>query len=121
MTIFTSKNDLLALKPVSDVPMPSEKPDDICARPDFLPPQPTQPASPPIYAASVYRCESPEQAAKLLGGETAGYVYSRDGHPNADLLAEKCRELHGAERAAVCGSGMSALAVAALSQLAAGD
>jgi cystathionine beta-lyase/cystathionine gamma-synthase len=99
----------------------SEKPDDVCPRLDFLPPQSTQPASPPIYAASVYRCESPEQARKLLAGELPGYVYSRDGHPNADLLAEKCRELHGAARAAVCGSGMSALAVAALAQLAAGD
>ncbi|HEV3021011.1 MAG TPA: aminotransferase class I/II-fold pyridoxal phosphate-dependent enzyme [Pirellulales bacterium] len=100
--------------------MPAEKPDDICPRLD-PPPQTTQPASPPIYAASVYRCTSPEHAAKLLAGELPGYVYSRDGHPNADLLAEKCRELHGAERSVVCGSGMSALAVAALSQLAAGD
>jgi cystathionine beta-lyase/cystathionine gamma-synthase len=56
-----------------------------------------------------------------LAGEMQGYVYSRDGHPNAELLAEKCRELHGASRAAICGSGMSALAVAALAQLAAGD
>ena len=101
--------------------MPSEKPDDICPRLDFLPAQPTRPASPPIFAASVYRCDSPEHAEKLLAGEMPGYVYSRDGHPNAELLAEKCRELHGAARAAVCGSGMSALAVAALAQLATGD
>src|ERR1700676_3770435 len=101
--------------------MSSEKLDDICPRLDVVPPRPTQPASPPIYAASVYRCDSPEQAAKLLAGELPGYVYSRDGHPNADLLAEKCRELHTAARAVVCGSGMAALAVAALSQLAAGD
>lgn len=99
----------------------TRKPDDICPRPDFLPPQPTEPAAPPLYAASVYRCATPEQAAQLLSGELSGYVYSRDGHPNADLLAEKCRELHGAERAAICGSGMSALAVALLSQAAAGD
>ncbi|HUY35516.1 MAG TPA: aminotransferase class I/II-fold pyridoxal phosphate-dependent enzyme [Pirellulales bacterium] len=101
--------------------MSSEKLDDICPRLDVLPPQPTQPASPPIYAASVYRCDSPEQAEKLLAGELPGYVYSRDGHPNADLLSGKCRELHGAARAVVCGSGMAALAAAALSQLAAGD
>jgi cystathionine beta-lyase/cystathionine gamma-synthase len=97
------------------------KPDDICPRLDAPPPQSTLPASPPIYTASVYRCASPENAASVLAGESAGYVYSRDGHPNADLLAEKCRELHGAERAVVCGSGMSALAAAALSQLASGD
>ena len=97
------------------------KPDDICPRPDYLSPQPTQPAAPPLYAASVYRCATPEQASQLLSGELHGYVYSRDGHPNADLLAEKCRELHGAERAAICGSGMSAMAVALLSQAAQGD
>lgn len=99
----------------------SRKPDDICPRPDVLPPQPTEPAVPPLYTASVYRCSTPEQASQLLAGELHGYVYSRDGHPNADLLAEKCRELHGAERAAICGSGMSALAVALLSQAAQGD
>ncbi|HUY91981.1 MAG TPA: aminotransferase class I/II-fold pyridoxal phosphate-dependent enzyme [Pirellulales bacterium] len=99
----------------------TRKPDDICPQPDYLPPQPTQPAAPPLYAASVYRCATPEQASQLLSGELHGYVYSRDGHPNADLLAEKCRELHGAERAAICGSGMSALAVALLSQAAQGD
>lgn len=99
----------------------SRKPDDICPRPDVVPPQPTEPAIPPLYTASVYRCSTPEQASQLLSGELHGYVYSRDGHPNADLLAEKCRELHGAERAAICGSGMSALAVALLSQAAQGD
>lgn len=99
----------------------NQKPDDICPRPDYLPLQATQPAVPPLYTASVYRCETPEQASRLLAGELPGYIYSRDGHPNGDLLAEKCRELHGAERAAICGSGMSALAVAVLSQAGQGD
>ena len=99
----------------------ADKPDDICPRPDVLPPQPTQPLVPPLYTAAVYRCESIEQADAVLGGKLAGYAYVRDGHPNADLLAEKCRELHGAERAAICSSGMGALAVAVLSQLAPGD
>lgn len=98
-----------------------EKPEDVCPRPDFLDPQPTQPVSPPIYTSSVYRCSSPEQAARLLAGDEPGYVYSRDGHPNGDLLAEKCRRLHGADRAVICGSGMSALAVAALALVEPGD
>lgn len=97
------------------------KPEDICPRPDRLPPQPTEPLVPAIYPAAVYRCESPDQADKLLGGELPGYVYSRDGHPNADLLSEKLRELHQAARAAVCSSGMAALGLAALSQLNPGD
>src|SRR5690606_23812143 len=40
---------------------------------------------------------------------------------NADMLAEKCRKLHGTERAAITSSGMSALALVLLSQLAPGD
>ncbi|HVU87396.1 MAG TPA: aminotransferase class I/II-fold pyridoxal phosphate-dependent enzyme, partial [Pirellulales bacterium] len=95
--------------------------EDICPRPESLPPQPTQPLVAPLYTAAVYRCESIEQADALLSGHLAGYAYLRDGHPNADLLSEKCRALHGAERAVICSSGMAALAVAALSQLAAGD
>ena len=97
------------------------KPDDICPRPDFVPPLKTEPLSPPIYTSAVYRCDEPSQASRLLADEEAGYVYSRDGHPNADLLAEKCRELHGAEQAAICASGMSALALAALATLEQGD
>jgi cystathionine beta-lyase/cystathionine gamma-synthase len=97
------------------------RPDDICPRPQPLPPLPTQPHSPPIFPASVWECDSPEQADAMLGGQQAGYVYQRDGHPNADLLAEKCRQLHGADRAAVTASGMGALSAALLSQLRSGD
>ena len=99
--------------------MPS--PDDLCPRPLPLPPLATSPHAPPIYAASVWQCESPQQADDLLAGRESGYVYQRDGHPNAYLLAEKCRQLHAAERAVVTASGMAALAAALLSQLAGGD
>jgi cystathionine beta-lyase/cystathionine gamma-synthase len=82
---------------------------------------PTEPLAEPIYLSSVYQCRDPRQADALLGGAEPGFVYSRDGHPNAASLAEKCRELHGAERAAIAGSGMGALALAVLSQLKQGD
>ena len=81
----------------------------------------TLPARPGIYPASVYSCNSTEQAASLLSGTTAGYAYQRDGHPNGDLLAKKCAVLHGADRAAITPSGMSAVSLAILSQLEAGD
>jgi cystathionine beta-lyase/cystathionine gamma-synthase len=96
-------------------------PDDLCPRPLPLPPLATTPHAPPIYPTSVWACESPQQADDLLAGREAGFVYQRDGHPNAYLLGEKCRQLHGAERAIVTGSGMGALAAALLSQLSAGD
>src|SRR5689334_23645429 len=80
-------------------------PADICPRPQPLPPLPTRPHAPPIFPASVWECESPEQADAMLGGREAGYVYQRDGHPNANLLSEKLKQLHGAERGAVTGTG----------------
>lgn len=99
----------------------SVRPDDICPQHQSLPPLPTQPHAPPIYPASVWECESPQQADAMLAGKLPGYVYQRDSHPNADLLAEKCRRLHGADRAVVTSSGMSALSAALLSQLEAGQ
>lgn len=97
------------------------RPEDICPRPLPLPPLATTPHAPPIWPTSVWACESPQQADEMLAGKLPGYVYQRDGHPNAYLLAEKCRQLHGAERAAIAASGMGALAAALLSQLKAGD
>lgn len=100
---------------------PRESADDLCPRPSRLPHSDSEPAAPAIHLASVYRCGSPDEAARLLSGEDSGYVYSRDGHPNADMLADRCRELHGAEHAAVCSSGMAALGLAAMAHLQAGD
>jgi len=97
------------------------RPSDLCPRPQPLPPLATQPHAPPIYPASVWACTSPQQADDLLGGREAGYVYQRDGHPNADLLSEKLRQLHAADRGAITASGMGALAAALLSRLEAGD
>lgn len=99
----------------------SRRSDDICARPEFVDPGVTRPITPPIYLAAVYQCTDPTQTEAMLAGEAHGYVYSRDKHPNADVLAEKCRLLHGAEQAAICGSGMAAVSVAALALLNAGD
>jgi cystathionine beta-lyase/cystathionine gamma-synthase len=96
-------------------------PSEICARPQPLPPLLTRPHAPPIYPASVWECESPLQADELLSGAEAGYVYQRDGNPNAFLLAEKLKWLHGAACGAVTASGMGALAAALLSQLQTGD
>lgn len=96
-------------------------PADICPRPQPLPPMPTRPHAAPIFPASVWECESPEQADAILGGKEAGYVYQRDGHPNAHLLAEKLKLLHHAPRGAITATGMGALAAALLSQLQSGD
>ncbi len=101
--------------------MSKPRPEDICPRPAGPAASTTQPHAPPIQLTSVWECETTEQANQLLEGEISGYVYQRDGHPNADLFAEQCRLLHSAERVAITSSGMAALAAAALSQLSQGD
>jgi cystathionine beta-lyase/cystathionine gamma-synthase len=82
---------------------------------------PTVPHAPPIYLSSVYQCVDPEQADRLLSSGEAGFVYARDGHPNAQMLADKCRRLHGTERAAIAASGMAALATALVALVQKGD
>ncbi|MBI2480210.1 MAG: aminotransferase class I/II-fold pyridoxal phosphate-dependent enzyme [Planctomycetia bacterium] len=97
------------------------RPDDICPRPDKPVAHATQPMAPAIYPTSVWMCNDTHQADQLLAGDLEGYVYQRVSHPNADAFAEKVAALHAAERVAVTSSGMAALSLAALSQLAPGD
>lgn len=97
------------------------KADDICPRHTPAPQQSTAPLATPITLASVWQCSDPDQAGRLMAGELPGYVYNRDGHPNADAVAEKCRELHQADHAAVVASGMGAMALALVSQCRHGD
>lgn len=99
----------------------STKPDDICPRPDKPVDLTTQPLAPAIYPTSVWMCNEPAETDRMLGGQGSGYVYQRDKHPNADALAEKVRQLHNAECAAITSSGMAATSAAVLSQLAPGD
>jgi cystathionine beta-lyase/cystathionine gamma-synthase len=103
------------------MPPDSFRPDDLCPRPEPLAALSGPPAAPPLHLASVYACRDIAQAEALLSGAEPGYAYRRDGHPNADFLADKCRRLHAADRAVVAASGMGALALALLSQANAGD
>src|SRR5205807_9531816 len=85
------------------------------------PASPTRPLAPPIDLAAVHRCDSPEQAAAILDGRQPGFVYRRDGGSNADLLAAKCCELHGGEKAIICGSGIAAMSAAMIALVEQGD
>ena len=97
----------------------AEPPDDRHAwKPDQWP---NEPVSSPIVLSSVWKCRDLGQAEALLTGEQAGYVYRRDGHPNADRLAARCCELHQGHWAAITSSGMAAIAAVLLAELQAGD
>ncbi len=104
-----------------DVRTGEDCPDDICPRIDSILESPTRPAAVPIYPASVYACDSPQQAYDILEGHQPGYVYQRSRHPNADVFSEKVRQLHGAEQCVVTSAGMAALVAVVTSQLQAGD
>ena len=102
-----------------------KSPDEICTHPPEVKVNSTASAM-PIYPASVYQCDSIDQAGGLLTGEIEGFVYQRDGHPNAVALAEQCRELHGGDEldvkfAHITSTGMSALSLAIVSHLKSGD
>lgn len=80
-----------------------------------------QPHAQAIHLSLVWHCDSPGQADQLLGNPGTGYVYRRDGHPNATSLANQLGQLHGADRTILTAQGMSALSLAFLSQLKPGD
>ena len=81
----------------------------------------SRPGRSAIHMATVYQCSSPQDSDDKLGGNQFGYVYQRDGHPNADGLAEKCRRMHSAEKAVMTASGMAATSLCMLSILETGD
>ncbi len=76
---------------------------------------------PAIHSSVAYVAESPDHADRCLGGATPGFIYQRDANPTAEMLAEKSRQLHGADAAVVTSSGMSALSLVVLGLLKSGD
>src|SRR4051794_36418780 len=92
-----------------------------CARPSDDPPSRTAPLSPPIELSAVYRIDGLAQIDALYEGGEPGFIYARDGHPNAARLAAKVAALEGAEAALVCASGMAAESALFLTVLGRGD
>ena len=96
-------------------------PRTLCARPGPPARSVTPPLAPPIQLSSVYEFADLEQVDALYGGTAAGFVYARDGHPNAAQLADKLARLEGGEAALICASGMAAESAIFLAHLRTGD
>jgi cystathionine beta-lyase/cystathionine gamma-synthase len=79
------------------------------------------PLVPPLYQSSVYTLPDLDALDRIVNGEEAGFIYARDGHPNARELAAQLATLEKATWAIVCGSGMGAIAAAVLSVVQQGD
>ncbi len=80
-----------------------------------------RPQSEPIELSAVWQVPSTEDASAILAGELPGFVYRRDGHPNAANLGEILRHLHHAEDIVLTAQGMSALAAPCFALLRPGD
>jgi len=80
------------------------------------------PASAPIFQTSVYNYPDLETLDDYYNGKIPdGYIYSRNGLPNAEALAKRVAELEETEKGIVCSSGMAALFVALGSNLKSGS
>jgi cystathionine beta-lyase/cystathionine gamma-synthase len=56
-----------------------------------------------------------------MSAEASGFIYARDGHPNARLLAEQLATLEGGAWGLVCASGMAAITAVVLAVVQQGD
>jgi len=75
----------------------------------------------PLQPSVVYAAQTPDQLDAMYEGGPAGYTYAREGHPNADVLAQKIDALEGAQGGLITSSGMSAISAVLLGLLQAGD
>src|SRR6516162_7173442 len=79
------------------------------------------PLVPPLYQSSVYTLPDLDALDRIVNAEESGFIYARDGHPNARQLAEAICATERATWAVVCGSGMAAISAAILSCTQKGD
>ncbi len=75
----------------------------------------------PVYMTSVFAFDDVKSVDDIYEGESAGYVYSRMQHPNADSVSEALAIADKAEAALVFSSGMAAIILSILSVVKAGD
>ena len=81
----------------------------------------SRPVVTPIQPSVVYASPSIQVLHSQYEGRAHGYTYAREGHPNAELLAQKIDMLEGAEGGLILGSGMAAVSATILGLLGQGD
>lgn len=81
----------------------------------------SRPVATPLSPSVVFASDTPDALDAQYAGDAKGYTYAREGHPNAEVLAQKIDMLEGAEGGLITGSGMSAIAAACFGLLKAGD
>ncbi len=81
----------------------------------------SRPVSTPLQMSVVYASDSPDALDAQYDGTAPGYAYAREGHPNADVLAQKIDGMEAVQGGLITGSGMAALSAVMLGLLQSGD
>ena len=97
------------------------KPDTPHIRRQPWPDSISRPLNSPIQPSVVYAAGSPDDLDAQYAGQTQGYTYAREGHPNATTLAQMIDKMEGAQGGIVTGSGMAAVSAVLLGALKQGD
>ena len=91
-------------------------------RPIGLPESASRPVVTPLSPAVVYASETPDMLDAQYDGDLSGYTYSREGHPNADVVAARIDAMESAPHPGiVTSSGMGAVTAVLLGLTKAGD
>jgi cystathionine beta-lyase/cystathionine gamma-synthase len=77
----------------------------------------TVPLVTPIYQSSVYTIPDLDALDAIMNDGEPGFIYARDAHPNAKLLAKLLAEAESAEWGVVTGSGMAAISAIVLANV----
>ncbi|MBD2721689.1 trans-sulfuration enzyme family protein [Hymenobacter armeniacus] len=75
----------------------------------------------PIYQTSVFKFEDLNAIQEYIDDPQSRYMYSRNGNPNSDELAEAVSRWEGGAGAVATGSGMAAIFAALMTYCRAGD
>ncbi|MCY4335706.1 MAG: aminotransferase class I/II-fold pyridoxal phosphate-dependent enzyme [Litoreibacter sp.] len=100
--------------------MSRDIPDNLVRRAGF-PASVSRAVTTPLQPSVVYASPDPDTLDAQYEGRAQGYTYSREGHPNASVLAQKIDALEGAEVGLITSTGMSAVAATMLGLLSKGD
>src|SRR5579863_10462983 len=77
----------------------------------------SSPLVPPLYQSSVYTLPDLDALDAILGDGEPGFIYARDAHPNARLLAERLAGMEDAKWGVICSSGMAAISAILLAMV----
>ena len=76
---------------------------------------------PPIAQVTAFSFPTAEEQANVFQHKAAGFAYSRVGNPTVAAFETRLNELEGGHACIACSSGMSAITLALLNMLCAGD